>query len=201
MPTKHLFQMDGSNGYEKIAKRFIEIRGQKIDGIGTSSVRNWIKKAPKNSDVLDLGCGTGFPLAKVLVEENMNVFGIDDSPTLVREFQKNFPNLPVACEAVENSRFFNKKFDAILVWGLLFLLSPENQILLLQKISRSLHSKGRLLFTAPEQAVEWDDTLTTKRSRSLGSKRYQEILLENDLKVVKEYQDEGDNHYFEAVKI
>ncbi len=192
--------MDKSNGYEKIAKRFIEIRGQKIDGIGASKVRNCLKSLPKKSSVLDLGCGTGIPITKVILEKEMEVYAIDSSETLVQEFKMNFPNIPVECESVENSSFFNKKFDAIIAWGLIFLLSSDSQIKLLEKIANSLKSGGKLLFTAPKQKTEWEDLMTKKKSRSLGAKKYREVLLENELTLIQEFKDEGENHYFEAIK-
>lgn len=192
--------MDKSNGYESIAKRFIEIRGQKDDGTGTSNVPNWIKSLPKNSSVLDLGCGTGIPITKVLIQEEMKVYGIDASPKLIKEFQKNFPNIPVECEAVENSNFFNKQYDAIIAWGLIFLLSSNTQIELLYKIGNSLKFGGRFLFTAPKQKTEWEDVMTKKKSRSLGAKKYKEVLFESDLTVIQEFKDEGENYYYEAIK-
>jgi 2-polyprenyl-3-methyl-5-hydroxy-6-metoxy-1,4-benzoquinol methylase len=119
--------MDKSNGYEQIATIFITGRGQAVNGIGKSYVRNWGRTLPANSTVLDLGCGTGIPISKVLIDEGMTVYGVDASPTLVKAFQQNFPNNPVACEAVEDSLFFDKKFNAIVAWGLIFLLPPEAQ--------------------------------------------------------------------------
>ena len=192
--------MDKSNGYDNIAKRFIEVRGQKFDGIGTLSVRNWIKTLPKNSIVLDLGCGTGIPITKVLVEEEMKVYAIDASSSLIDEFQNNFPNIPVECEAVENSNFFDKKFDAIIAWGLIFLLSADAQIELLKKIGNSLKPGGKLLFTSPKQKTEWEDVMTKKKSRSLGAIKYKQVLKEIDLRVIQEFKDEGENYYFEAIK-
>jgi len=192
--------MDKSNGYENIAKRFIQIRGEEIDGVGRSSVQNWIKSIPKNSIMLDLGCGTGIPISKVLVENKMKVYGIDASPTLISEFRKNLPDIPVECKAVENSDFFNIKFDAIIAWGLIFLLTSDNQIKLLQKIGNSLNLGGKLLFTAPKHKTEWTDILTKKKSRSLGAKKYEQILSNFGLTVIQEFKDEGENHYFEAIK-
>ena len=95
--------IDKSNSYEYIATRFIEIRGQNINGIGTSSVRNWARTLPEGSSVLNLGCGTGIPISKVLIEEGMTVCGVDASATLINEFRKNFPKDPVACDPVEDS--------------------------------------------------------------------------------------------------
>lgn len=103
--------MDKSNGYEKIASLFIQYRGQAVDGIGTSAVRQWVRSLPVNASVLDIGCGTGLPLTKILIDEGKDVWGIDASPSLVKTFQKNFPDIPVACETVEDSGLFERKFD------------------------------------------------------------------------------------------
>src|SRR5687767_13416223 len=118
---------DQSNGYEQVAKRFIERRGMDVDGVGASVVRRWSKGLSPGASVLDLGCGTGIPISKVLMDADMNIHGIDASPTMVETFRKNFPTTPVACEAVEDSLFFNRTFDVIIAWGLIFLLPERTQ--------------------------------------------------------------------------
>ena len=131
--------MDKSNGYENIAASFISSRKQ---AIGASSVRYWAKTLLPKATVLDLGCGTGIPVSKVLMDEGMLVYGIDASPTLVQTFQQNFPNSPVTCEAVEDSLFFERQFDAIIAWGLLFLLPMDIQTLVLRKAADALSTGG-----------------------------------------------------------
>src|ERR1700761_4067046 len=120
--------MDRSNGYEAISKEFLLRRGSDLrGGIGVSSVRSWARTLPPGSAVLDLGCGPGRPIAAVLVDEGLSVFGVDASPSLVEAFRRNLPGTPVVCEAVQDSRFFERSFDAVLAWGLMFLLSAEDQ--------------------------------------------------------------------------
>lgn len=192
--------MDPSNAYEKFALEFIDIRGGSKEGIGVSSVQNWLKGFSKDAEILDLGCGTGLPITKVLIDAKMRVYGIDSSPGLLRQFRKNFPQAPVACEAVEESPFFHRCFDGILAWGLVFLLNEDAQLHLFLKIAESLKPNGRLLFTAPEEECVWKDQLTSQESRSLGSQRYTEALENAGLILVNKFEDEGGNHYFEAVK-
>nr|WKN40129.1 class I SAM-dependent methyltransferase [Tunicatimonas sp. TK19036] len=192
--------MDTSNGYENIAARFIKIRGQSIHGIGVSSVRNWTQTLLPGSSVLDLGCGTGIPISKVLIEEGMTVYGIDASATLIHEFQQSFPEVAVACESVEDSLFFNRKFDAIIAWGLIFLLSGDAQIKVIQKAASALQPGGKLLFTAPCQQTEWEDILTKQPSRSLGAEKYKKVLSASGLTLIEEFEDEGENHYFNSTK-
>lgn len=193
--------MDKSNGYERVATRFIETRGQNIDGIGASSVRNWARTLQQGSCILDLGCGTGIPISKVLIDEGMTVYGVDASVTLINEFRQNFPQAPVACEPAEDSLFFNLKFDAIISWGLIFLLSIDVQEKVIQKAAGALRTEGKLLFTAPYQKTEWEDVMTKQPSRSLGAEKYKKLLSASGLTLIEEFEDEGENHYFSASKI
>ena len=193
--------MDKSSGYEEMAARFITSRGQNLNGIGAPSVRNWARTLPPGASVLDLGCGTGIPISKVLIDEGMTVYGIDASATLIKAFRKNFPNAPAACEPVEDSSFFNRKFDAIISWGLIFLLPEENQVRVLRKAADALQHGGKLLFTAPHKKTEWEDVMTGRPSRSLGAERYKRLLSGAGLALMDEFEDEGENHYFSAVKI
>lgn len=99
--------MDKSNGYEAIAEIFVNGRGRAINGIGTSFVRRWARSLPPASVMLDLGCGTGVPVSRILIDAGMTVYGIDAAPTLVKVFHQNFPDMPVACEAAEESSYFD----------------------------------------------------------------------------------------------
>ncbi|SEL91506.1 class I SAM-dependent methyltransferase [Parapedobacter koreensis] len=190
--------MDNSNGYERIAASFITVRGQAADGIGAASIRHWARTLPPGATVLDLGCGTGIPISGTLISEGMNVYGVDASPTLVKAFRRNFPGTPVCCESVVTSPFFNLKFDAIVAWGLLFLLSEDEQAAVIQKMANALRPGGRLLFTAPSMAVEWEDVMTGLRSVSLGTAKYKALLAASRLSMVEEFEDEGENHYFHS---
>ncbi|MBT1700368.1 class I SAM-dependent methyltransferase [Fulvivirgaceae bacterium PWU4] len=193
--------MDQSNGYEQIATAFITYRGQNAYGIGASSVRKWAQGLLPGATVLDLGCGTGIPVSKVLIDEGMTVYGVDASPSLVNAFKQNFTDAPVACEPVEHSLFFNRKFDAIIAWGLLFLLPEKTQASIILKAAKALRTGGKFLFTAPDVEAAWNDVMTGQRSVSLGSDRYKALLAEAGLSLVNEFEDEGENHYYDAVRV
>jgi O-methyltransferase involved in polyketide biosynthesis len=108
------------------------------------------------------------------------------------------PNTPVVCEAVQDSRFFDRTFDGVLAWGLIFLLSPEDQRRLIQRIADILVPGGRLLFTTPAEATVWNDAMTGLESRSLGAEEYRRQLSAVGISLNGEYEDEGQNHYFDA---
>jgi O-methyltransferase involved in polyketide biosynthesis len=106
----------------------------------------------------------------------------------------------VVCEAVQDSGFFDRTFDAVLAWGLIFLLSPEDQRRLIQRIAGILVPGGRLLFTSPAKPLVWNDAMTGLESRSLGAEEYRRQLLAVDISISNEYEDEHQNHYFDAFK-
>jgi len=193
--------IDKSNGYEGIAKLFIKGRGRAVHGIGVSSVRSWVQTFPKNSTFLDLGCGTGIPVSMILDQAGMHVCGIDASPSMVEAYQQNFPKNEVRCEAAEESSFFNRTFDGIISWGLLFLLTKDAQEIVIQNAAKALQPGGRLVFTSPPCPIQWKDAMTDRDSVSLGAERYKELLTASGLMLVSEFEDEGENHYYNAIKI
>jgi len=192
--------MDKSNGYEHHATTFIRCRSKGIDGVGAPEVRQWARALPRNAAVLDVGCGTGDPISKMLKDEGLTVYGMDASPSMVQGFKQNFPDSPVACEAVEDSSFFNKQFDAIIAWGLMFLLPEEIQEVVIRKMADALFAGGKLLFTAPAQKMNWKDAITEIESTSLGTEGYKALLTASGLSLIAEFEDEGENHYYHAVK-
>ena len=192
---------DPSNGYEGIAAEFLAGRGRApVTGVGARQVREWARALPPGAAVVDLGCGSGLPITRELVAQNLKVYAIDAAPSMVNAFRRNFPGIPVACESVQDSLFFIRRFDAVLSWGLIFLLLPEQQRHLIQRFADILVPGGRLLFTSPPEPEVWTDAMTGLESRSLGAGEYRSKLSAVGLAVAREYEDEGENHYYEAVR-
>jgi len=194
--------MDRSNGYEAVSQEFLAGRGSRnrSAAIGVEQVRKWARKLPPGGSVIDLGCGPGFPITAVLVEEGLRVFGVDAAPSFVAAFQRNLPGTPVICEAVQESRLFDRTFDGVLSWGLMFLLTAEDQRRLIQRFAEILVPRGQLLFTATAKPGVWNDAMTGLESLSLGAEQYSKRLGAVGISVAAEYEDEGENHYFDAVK-
>ncbi|HEY9420990.1 MAG TPA: class I SAM-dependent methyltransferase [Thermoanaerobaculia bacterium] len=188
---------DSSRGYDALAHEFMLRRNPTI---GVATVRNWARALPPEGAVLDLGCGHGVPISEALIQDGFVVYGVDASPAMVAAFHNRFPQAQVACEAVEDSGFFGRTFDAVIAWGLLFLLAADVQVALIHRVASVLLPGGRLLFTSPEQACTWTDVLTGRQSISLGNEVYRETLAAAGLELLTEYQDEGENHYYDARK-
>jgi 2-polyprenyl-3-methyl-5-hydroxy-6-metoxy-1,4-benzoquinol methylase len=184
------------NGWEHIASTFAAVRSD----TGRDVIRRWASALPPGGEVLDVGCGSGFPVSSTLAEEGLTVFGIDASPTLASMFARRFGDAHAACETVQDSTFFGRTFDGLVAIGLMFLLSEDDQRKLINKVAEALEPGGRFLFTAPHQKCEWEDVLTGQRSVSLDKAHYERLLDGTGLQLNNTCTDEGDNHYFDAVR-
>jgi 2-polyprenyl-3-methyl-5-hydroxy-6-metoxy-1,4-benzoquinol methylase len=191
---------DKSNGYEEIASIFLSRRGQNVSGVGASVVADWSRTLADGASVLDLGCGTGVPITQTLIKRGFEVYGVDASASMIAAFRARLPTTPVECAAVEDSNFFGRTFEGVVAWGLFFLLDAEDQRRLIAKVAAVLPSGGRLLFTAPSQICSWTDVMTERTSISLGHDAYRNALEAEGMSLVGTQRDEGENHYYFALK-
>ncbi len=186
--------------YNSFFEKYIEYRGVIANGVGVNTVHSWVKQFQYNSEILDLGCGTGMPISNVLINAGMLVKGIDNAPKMCQAFRTNFPKSEISCENVLESSFFNKTFDGILGWGIIFLFDAEEQELLIEKVAQHIKQKGKFLFTAPKEACFWQDMLTGQKLQSLGKSKYVQICHKYQLKLSDTFTDSGDNNYYNFVK-
>lgn len=189
---------DRSNGYEAVARRFID---QRSSTVGVETVRMWARGLSPGAAILDLGCGHGRPIAELLVQEGFSVYGVDASARLIEELRTRLPSVHAECAAIEDSTFFGRSFEGVVACGLMFLLTPESQALVVTKVACALDPGGRFLFSAPWQLCTWTDALTGRRSVSLGREAYVRLLAAEGLELEAEFQDEGGNHFYASVKV
>lgn len=188
-----------SAGYEEVAETFMALRTASRTGAG--AIGAWAAGLPAGSAVLDLGCGHGVPVAETVIGAGHRVWGVDASPALVEAFRARFPGVEVECGRVQDCDFFGRRFQGIVAWGLMFLLSPDEQAALIRRVAKVLDPGGEFLFTAPWQEAEWEDVLTGRRAVSLGAERYRSLLEAAGLEVLEEGADDGGNHYVRAARL
>lgn len=189
-------ETDLSNGWEDIAAVLIGYR----TNVGLEIVQAWARALPTGASIIDIGCGSGQPIAAALIDAGFDVAGVDAAPSLVAAFRENCPTAQVACEAAEQSDFFGREFDGAVAIGLMFLLPEKGQRELIRRAANAFRPGGRFLFTAPEQTCTWNDLSTGRPSRSLGKEAYLDILATAGLALEAAYVDEGENHYYAAIK-
>ena len=86
----------------------------------------FIGSLPKGATVLDLGCGSGSPVARHMAANGLKITGVDSSPTFISLCRSR---LPGHTWLVGNMRSppLKPKFQGILAWDCFFHLKPADQ--------------------------------------------------------------------------
>jgi len=81
---------------------------------------------PQGATILDIGCGSGEPIARYLVDRGFAVEGADSSPTLIAVCRERFPE---RCWHLADMRklALGKTFHGLLAWDSFFHLSHDDQ--------------------------------------------------------------------------
>jgi cyclopropane fatty-acyl-phospholipid synthase-like methyltransferase len=190
---------DSASSYERHARAFLSARDRAATG--TDVVERWARSMSPGTEVLEIGCGGGYPVTRVLVDAGLKLWAVDASPTLLSEFRARFPEIPVECARALECTYFGRKFAAVISIGLVFLLNAQEQAALIRRVSELIVPGGRFLFTAPLEKGTWADTTTGHECRSLGREQYEGILVEAGFRVVATDEDEGRNNYYEAQRV
>jgi len=181
-----------ASGYERVAQTYMHARSL---AIGPDVVRAWTTRLRPGGRVLDVACGHGVPITKVLVDAGFDVHVVDGSPTLLAACRARFPHLHAECADVLTCASLDATYDGVVSWGLLFLLEPDVQLRVLTRMADAVAPGGRLLFTSPQQAMTWRDALTDLESWSLGHEVYTATLEDRGLVLEGTDEDEGGNAY------
>lgn len=89
-------------------------------------LNRFIEALPKDATVLDLGCGSGDPIARYVVERGLHVTGVDASPTLISLCRSRMPDQEWIV-ADMRSVSLGRSFDGLLGWDSFFHLEPDDQ--------------------------------------------------------------------------
>ncbi|MDJ1136147.1 class I SAM-dependent methyltransferase [Streptomyces iconiensis] len=107
--------------------------------------------------VLDLGCGSGVPVARDLSAAGHHVTGVDISATQVRRAQQLVPEAEFRCADVTRLDFPAASFDAVVTLYALIHIPVAEQPALLERIADWLRPGGHLLATTGTTAYTGTD--------------------------------------------
>ncbi len=127
---------------------------------------------PVGAPVLDLGCGTGEPIARYMVQRGYRVTCVDAS----------FEMLKFARQTVAEAEFIhadmidielNATFDAAVAWDSMFHVERKHHAAIYQKISQALKLGGRFMLSVGGSAPdEEDDSVEGFTSEMFGQTFY-----------------------------
>jgi SAM-dependent methyltransferase len=132
--------------YDRIVADWIRAR-QALPPLDQTLIESFIEQLPPGARVLDLGCGTGHPIASLLARHAFAVHGVDRSAALLAEAQRN-----VAAATFEQAELEDYAipgtWQGIICFDALFHLPRAAHEPLLRRIFRALDQGGVLLLTS-----------------------------------------------------
>lgn len=136
-----------------------------------------IKLIKPKSDILDLGCGMGKPIAEYLVKKGFNLTGIDASEKQIKRAKINVPQMKSLCQDMRKINL-NQKFDCILAWHSFFHLNKNDQREMFKVFENHIKPKGVLMFTSgtDEGEVYSDNGGELLYHASLSQEEYKDLL-------------------------
>jgi len=100
-----------------------------------------INKIPKGSRALDIGCGTGIPVDKIL-SKHFEVLGIDISKEMIKLAKKNVPNVKFKVKDSLKLKFRRKSFGLITAFFTLIHIPKKKIPFMIKKIYNFLKKDG-----------------------------------------------------------
>lgn len=108
---------------------------------------------PPTGQVLDLGCGSGEPIARYLIEQGRAVTGVDASPGAVALCRERFPEHDWIVADMRGLDL-GRRFDGLIAWHSSFHLTRPDQRALFEVFARHLRPGGVLMFTSGDEDGE-----------------------------------------------
>jgi cyclopropane fatty-acyl-phospholipid synthase-like methyltransferase len=142
------------NSYDYIAEQWhSNFRGQAYVNRVLGYVDKILEGLPPGARVLDLGCGTGDPIAKYIVQQGYRVVGVDQSKEMLKIAKQVVPEAElIHGEMVEIE--FADKFAAAVAWDSVFHVERKYHATVFRKLANSLEPGGRLLLSVGGSGAE-----------------------------------------------
>ena len=170
--------------YKKHARAWTELRGNFL--YEKAWLDHFLALIPQHSKILDLGCGSGKPIADYLIQHDHKITGVDSSDVMIEMARQNFPEqhwLQADMRTVE----FDQKFNAILAWDSFFHLTPNDQRQMFSQFARLAQQGTALMFSSgPSHGEAIGDLFgDALYHASLAPEEYTALLNDHGFRVIK----------------
>lgn len=170
--------------YEKQAAAWDAQRGSDLPE------RDWIDRfmtlLPEAGTVLDIGCGSGEPVARYLIERGFRPTGVDSSRSLIALCRERFP-MHQWIAADMRRLDLDRRFDGLIAWHSFFHLPPDDQRTMFARFAAHAAPGAPLMFTSGPEAGESIGTWqgAPLYHASLDPEEYETLLAEHGFTLVE----------------
>lgn len=170
--------------YDENSAAWDEMRGSG-DGIEQPWLDRFAALLPRGGTVLDIGCGSGRPVAGDLIQRGFRLTGIDSSPSLIALCRERFPRQEWLVGDMR-ALALGRCFDGLLAWHSSFHLTPDEQRALFPRLAAHSAPGAHLMFTSGEEEGvrigEWQSE--PLYHSSLAPEEYRTLLAQNGFEVI-----------------
>lgn len=182
--------------YERQARHWDEVR------LTSLYEKPWLDRflsaLPSGGRLLDLGCGSGIPLAGYCLDKGYSLVGVDYSPNMIALARQHYPEAdwPEADWVVQdiNHLGLKEQFDGIFSWDGFFHLSIDEQRTIIPKLSALVKPRGAIMLTVGtgEGEVTGNVGGETVYHASLAPKEYEELFCQHGFEAVSYVAEDPD---------
>jgi len=160
-----------NNPYDYIAEQWhSNFRGQSHVNRLLGYVDKILEGLPSGAKVLDLGCGTGNPIAKYIMQKGFLVVGVDQSKRMLEIAKREVPGAEFIHADMVEIRLA-EKFAAAVAWDSVFHLERKHHSAIYRKLANSLKVGARLLLSVGGSDAE-DITRDDKGAEGFTSEMF-----------------------------
>lgn len=171
------------DGYDRCSMNYAKVRNKENE---PSLKLLTDKLINKDAKILDLGCGNGIPVSKILSKYKLT--GIDISEKQIEQAKSNVPNAKFICTDILEFDFKHNYWDAIVSYYAIFHLKKDEQLILFDKMAKGLRLGGYFLLTLTllnEQGYTEDDFFGVKMFwENYSLKEYEKKFTEKGMKIL-----------------
>ena len=131
--------------YDRNASTWDRLRGNRL--IECKWIERFRSLLQPSATVLDLGCGSGQPVARYLIESGLAIVGVDSSEHMIALCTERFPNQQWL-EADMRTLGLDQTFAGILAWNSFFHLKPDDQRRMFTIFQQHAAPGALLMFTS-----------------------------------------------------
>jgi SAM-dependent methyltransferase len=131
--------------YQRHGSTWAKLRGDHL--VEASWIDRFCAGLPARAAVLDIGCGSGLPIARELIRRGFEVTGVDGAQTMLALFQHNLRGSR-AHLADMRQLDLAQRFAGLLAWDSFFHLSPDDQRTMFCRFQTHAAPGAALMFTS-----------------------------------------------------
>jgi len=170
--------------YERFARAFDRDRGRAL--VERGYLDEMLGHLGERPALLDLGCGSGEPIARYLIERGGWLTGVDAASSMIALCRERFPDGEWIVGDMR-ALHLDRRFDGIVAWDSFFHLPADDQRPMFEVFRQHIAAAGLLLFTSGPRAgtAKGDFYGHELFHASLDPQDYETLLRDTGFKVLR----------------